>query len=116
MIKYFKIEVLAAANNSNSKGSYNYQEREQGYREEREKRSKKMSLPSNYEYKADNVLPTYINTNEYVIILNDEPISNGMIDKYFVVKNYNLKCNTKQREFDVSKLLPFKSQVELYCC
>ena len=75
-----------------------------------------MSLPSNYEYKADNVLPTYINTNEYVIILNDEPISNGMIDKYFVVKKLQFKMQHQTTEFDVSKLLPFKSQVELYCC
>ena len=91
VIKYFKIEVLAAANNSNSKGVPIIIKNENKDIEREREKARKMSLPSNYEYKADNVLPTYINTNEYVIILNDEPISNGMIDKYFVVKNYNLK-------------------------
>lgn len=95
VIKYFKIELLAAANNSNSKGvPIIIKNENKDIEREREKEARKMSLPSNYEYKADNVLPTYINTNEYVIILNDEPISNGMIDKYFVVKKLQFKNAT----------------------
>ncbi|KAL6454861.1 vib-1 Transcription factor vib-1 [Candida maltosa Xu316] len=81
VIKYFKIEILAATNISNNK-----------------------SVPivikndpkdlEKYEYKDDLVQPTFINTHEHVIILNDEVIENGAIDKYFVVKKLQFKNAT----------------------
>ncbi|EMG45205.1 hypothetical protein G210_5216, partial [Candida maltosa Xu316] len=61
---------------------------------EREKEAKKLHFHANYEYKDDLVQPTFINTHEHVIILNDEVIENGAIDKYFVVKKLQFKNAT----------------------
>ncbi|CAX39557.1 conserved hypothetical protein [Candida dubliniensis CD36] len=95
VIKYFKIEVSAAADILNSKGvPIIIKNENKDIEREKEKEARRISLQSNYEYKADTVSPTYINTSEHVIILNDEPISNGCIDKYFVVKKLQFKNAT----------------------
>ncbi|RCK62773.1 Transcription factor vib-1 [Candida viswanathii] len=95
VIKYFKIEVLAATNISNNKNvPIIIKNDPKDIEKEKEKEAKKQQFHSSYEHKDDLVQPTFINTHEHVIILNDEAIENGAIDKYFVVKKLQFKNAT----------------------
>lgn len=95
VIKYFKIEVLAATNISNNKNvPIIIKNDPKDLEKEKEKEAKKQQFHASYEHKDDLVQPTFINTHEHVIILNNETIENGGIDKYFVVKKLQFKNAT----------------------
>ncbi|KAG2730868.1 hypothetical protein G9P44_006017 [Scheffersomyces stipitis] len=91
VIKYFKIEISA---NISNKGNVPIFIKSKKVKDKQ--KDKKPPLNSvSYELKEDSVQPSYINTREHIVNLNnDTTIENGQIDKYFVIKKIQFKNAT----------------------
>ncbi|EGW34605.1 uncharacterized protein SPAPADRAFT_135206 [Spathaspora passalidarum NRRL Y-27907] len=95
VIKYFKIEILAATNISNSKNVPILIRNDPKDIEKDKDKDLKKNVQANYEYKDDLVKPGPITSQEHILILNDEcQIENGAIDKFFVIKKLQFKNAT----------------------
>lgn len=90
VIKYFKIEITASTNISNNLKVPIFI-KNMNKNKTKMKEEDKNSL----DYKDDLIKPSFINTNEHIIILNDEfEIENGQIDKFFIIKKLQFKNAT----------------------
>ncbi|CAK9436512.1 uncharacterized protein LODBEIA_P10700 [Lodderomyces beijingensis] len=94
VIKYFKIEVHAVTDISNSKSVPIIIRNDlKDLEKEKEKEKKLQSVPS--VSKDDIVQPSSITAQEYVVVLNDETSARtGSIDKFYVVKKLQFKNAT----------------------
>ncbi|KAK6460226.1 hypothetical protein DFJ63DRAFT_337602 [Scheffersomyces coipomensis] len=94
VIKYFKIEISA---NISNKGNVPIFIKGKKMKDKKTTTQPPVSSggANSYEFKDDLVQPSYINSREHIVILNDETaIENGQIDNYFIVKKIQFKNAT----------------------
>ncbi|KAK6457447.1 uncharacterized protein RJT20DRAFT_134723 [Scheffersomyces xylosifermentans] len=91
VIKYFKIEISANISNKGNVPIFIKSKKAK----DKSKDAKKASMGAAYEFKEDLAQPSFINTREHIVTLNDDTaIENGQIDKYFVIKKIQFKNAT----------------------
>ena len=90
VIKYFKLEVLAGTKMPRtSKSDVSIKIRDLYKETEKEKRAQVTTLSD------DTIVPSQILNLEHIILLNDDqPVDNGIIDKFFVIKQCQFKSAT----------------------
>lgn len=90
VIKYFKLEVLAGTKMPRtSKSDVSIKIRDLYKETEKEKRAQVTTSSD------DTVVPSQILNSEHIILLNDDqPVENGVVDKYFVIKQCQFKSAT----------------------
>ncbi|KAK6197850.1 uncharacterized protein RJT21DRAFT_109391 [Scheffersomyces amazonensis] len=94
VIKYFKIEISANISNKGNVPIFIKGKPDKKLTPQQQANLAAGGL-NTHENKDDIVQPTYINSREHIVILNDEAeIDNGQIDKYFIVKKIQFKNAT----------------------
>ncbi|KAI5966714.1 uncharacterized protein KGF55_000123 [Candida pseudojiufengensis] len=96
VIKYFKIEILATTNISNSK-NVPIIIRNEPKDVEKEKDKENNKKINYYESKEDIIQPQAIGSQEHIIVINNESesiIKNNEMDKYFIIKKLQFKNAT----------------------